>query len=149
VKRILKGALELRDRRDRDQISAHGLAIARGKLEAKMDRLLTWKPKHNENRKLLKHLVEERNALFTFLDRRGIPATNHLAEQGIRPAVVNRKVWGGNRTWMGAAAHERLMSFFVTARRQDQDPTALLIPVLTSPDPRLAGLRGLGPAPPL
>lgn len=148
VKRILKGGLQLRDRRDRDQISARGLAIARGKLEAKMDRLLTWKPKHNENRKLLNHLAQERNALFTFLDRRGIPATNHLAEQGIRPAVVNRKVSGGNRTWMGAAAHERLISFIVTARRQRKDPTELLTPVLTSPDPRLAALRGIGPAPP-
>jgi hypothetical protein len=25
----------------------------------------------------------------------GIDATNHKAEQAIRPAVVNRKVWGG------------------------------------------------------
>ena len=25
-----------------------------------------------------------------------------IGEQAIRPAVVNRKVWGGNRTWIGA-----------------------------------------------
>jgi hypothetical protein len=28
--------------------------------------------------------------------------TNYHAEQAIRPAVVNRKVWGGNRTLAGS-----------------------------------------------
>ena len=32
-----------------------------------------------------------------------LPAANYLGEQAIRPAVVNRKVWGGNRTDRGAA----------------------------------------------
>jgi transposase len=35
---------------------------------------------------------------FWFLIDPTIAATNHRAEQAIRPAVVNRKVWGGNRT---------------------------------------------------
>ena len=33
---------------------------------------------------------------------RRVQATNWPAEQAIRPAVVNRKVWGGNRTEAGA-----------------------------------------------
>lgn len=37
-------------------------------------------------------------ASFTFLRESGIEATNWPAEQSIRPAVANRKVWGGNRT---------------------------------------------------
>jgi transposase len=52
---------------------------------------------HDENRKLVAHLYAERDALFTFLTRPGIDATNWRAEQAIRPAVVNRKVWGDNR----------------------------------------------------
>ncbi|MBF6607070.1 MAG: IS66 family transposase, partial [Chloroflexi bacterium] len=58
---------------------------------------------HDANRRLVKHLVNEADALFTFLDDTDIDATNWRGEQAIRPAVVNRKVWGGNRTWRGAA----------------------------------------------
>jgi transposase len=43
--------------------------------------------------------------------------TNWKAEQAIRPAVVNRKVWGGNRTAAGANAQGVLMSVFETCRR--------------------------------
>jgi len=48
---------------------------------------------HDENRKLAKHLYAEKEALFTFLTHDGVDATNWRAEQAIRPAVVNRKVW--------------------------------------------------------
>jgi hypothetical protein len=34
----------------------------------------------------------------------------HRAKQTLRPAVVNRKVWGGNRTWLGAWAQSVLTS---------------------------------------
>ena len=101
LQRLLIAALELRDRRDAGSIHEQGLAVARGRLEAKMNRLLEWKPRDEENRKLLAHLRREREALFTFLRRPGIPATNWRAEQAIRPAVVTRKVCGGNRTWNG------------------------------------------------
>lgn len=47
-----------------------------------------------------------------------LAATNWRAEQAIRPAVVNRKVWGGNRTWRGAATHGRMMSVVRTAAQQ-------------------------------
>jgi transposase len=46
-----------------------------------------------------------------------IEPTNWRAEQAIRPAVVNRKVWGGNRTATGAKAQSILLSVFETARR--------------------------------
>ncbi|WP_010039362.1 hypothetical protein [Gemmata obscuriglobus] len=36
----------------------------------------------------------------------------------IRTAVVNREVWGGNRTSAGAKAQGVLMSVFETCRRQ-------------------------------
>jgi transposase len=46
-----------------------------------------------------------------------IEPTNWQAEQAIRPAVVNRKVWGGNRTPAGAKAQSILMSVLETCRR--------------------------------
>jgi transposase len=39
---------------------------------------------------------------FWFLIDPTIAATNRWAEQAIRPAVVNRKVWDGNRNSLGA-----------------------------------------------
>lgn len=45
-----------------------------------------------------------------------VEPTNWKAEQAIRPAVVNRKVWGGNRTRAGADAQGVLMSVFETCR---------------------------------
>jgi transposase len=76
---------------------------------------------HDECRKLVAHLVNERDALFTFVALPGIDATNWRAEQAIRPAVVNRKVWGGNRTWRGAATQGRMMSVLRTAAQQGVD----------------------------
>jgi transposase len=49
-----------------------------------------------------------------FLDKPWVDATNWRAEQAIRPAVVNRKVWGGNRTWKGAQAQGVLSSVLRT-----------------------------------
>jgi transposase len=57
---------------------------------------------HDANRRLLAHLAKESNALFTYLLIDGVDATNWKGETGVRPCVVNRKTWGGNRTWRGA-----------------------------------------------
>ena len=54
------------------------------------------------NRRLAKHLRHEEPWLFTFLHCPGIEATNNAAERALRPAVVARKTWGGNRTENGA-----------------------------------------------
>jgi transposase len=62
---------------------------------------------------LWKHLDE----WFTFLSHSEVEPTNWEVERAIRPAVVNRKVRGGNRTWAGACAQEVLMSVLETCRR--------------------------------
>ena len=55
-----------------------------------------------------RHLTTEWEALFTFpgltflLDA-ATDATNRRTEHAIRPAVVTRKVCGGNRSWRGGA----------------------------------------------
>jgi len=101
---LLRQALALRDQYADHQIGLRGLAIARGHLAARLDRLLTWVRTHPANERLAKHLAKHYRQLFTFLDAGhwGLEATNWRAEQALRPAVVNRKVWGGNRTVAGA-----------------------------------------------
>lgn len=133
VKRLLRDALDLRDRRDVGLLSPHGLSVAIGKLEAKADRMLAGSIRYEPNRKLAKHLRRHRDQLFTFLKVPGVEATNWPAEQAIRPAVVNRKVCGGNRTSAGAATQEVLTSILRTCTQRKCDalrwfPTVLRIP---------------------
>jgi len=135
VRNILKEALALRDRAAADEVSVHGLKSLTGKLRARMDLLLDWRPSDDDNGKLLAHLKTEREALFTFLEDLNVPATNYWSEQAIRPAVVNRKVFGGNRTWAGAPTQEILSSFFRTCRQREHDPTSLLVDRLRDPHP--------------
>jgi transposase len=115
VKDLLGDALAARDLDDA------GRAAAIVELGERLELLAEQAHPHDENRKLIAHLVNERDALFTFLARPGIDATNWRAEQAIRPAVVNRKVWGGNRTWRGAATQGRMMSVLRTAAQQGVD----------------------------
>jgi transposase len=66
---------------------------------------------------LARHLRNHFEQWFAFVFDPRIEQTNWKAEQAIRPAVVNRKVWGGNRTLAGAAAQGVLMSVLETCRR--------------------------------
>ena len=144
VRNVLKDALALRDRRD--ELDPHGFQVLRGKIVARMDRLLEWRPSEDENRKLLQHLRTEHEigAIFRFLESPGLCATNHLAEQGVRPAVVNRKVWGGNRTWKGAETQGIIMSVMGTARMQGLDSLALMEEAQRSPGPLILPLVSSG-----
>ncbi len=68
-------------------------------------------------------------------------ATNFKGEQAVRPAVVNRKVWGGNRTDRGAETHGRIMTFWPTAHQQGAGAIELLVRLARAPDPGVvAGL---------
>jgi transposase len=115
VGEVLKEALDARDLDD-DKRAAVVIDLAE-----RIDLLTGQSQPHDECRKLVAHLAKERDALFRFLTEPGVDATNWRAEQAIRPAVVNRKTWGGNRTWAGAATQSRIMSALVTARQNGID----------------------------
>jgi transposase len=104
----------------------HELARSVSELEQRIDALLAISPTHEPNRRLLKHLANEREHLLTFLKVPGVQATNWRSEQALRPAIVNRKSWGGNRTWNGARTQQVTMSVIRTARQQQQDPIELM-----------------------
>jgi transposase len=114
---------------------AQSLQTGRAGLQTRLDKLLAGNPTHDPNRKLLNHLATEREHLLTFLETPGVQATNWRAEQAIRPAVVNRKHWGGNRTWHGADTQQVLMSVIRTARQQHADPIKLLTDLQRQPIP--------------
>ena len=135
VRDLLLEALDARD------LDATGRAKAVADIGERFDLLCERTHPHDANRRLIKHLRHERHALFTFLTTDGVDATNWRGEQGVRPAVVNRKVWGGNRSDAGAETQGRLMTFLRTAHQQGADAIALLVDLARAPNPGVvAGL---------
>jgi transposase len=141
ARRILKDALALRDQRDVIDAEEFGLKVT--DLNERTDKLLQIRPTHEPNRRLLGHLANEREHLFTFLTEPGVQATNWRAEQALRPAIVNRKSWGGNRGWQGARTQQITMSVIRTARQQHLDPLELMINAQHSRAPAPSALLNL------
>lgn len=130
VQAILQAALAVRDRREAGTISPHGVRVAKGRLEAKIDRLLAGKLTAAANLRFAKHLRRHQDDLFVFLDRQDVEATNWPAEHAIRPAVVNRKSCAGNRTPKGANAQAVLMSMLRTCHQQGLNSIQALSTIL-------------------
>ena len=143
--RLLQDALTLRGRRDQGHVDETLLAREREALGARADALLRPTPRDPATRRLVAHLRVERQALFTFLERPGVQATNWRAEQAIRPAVVIRKVWGGHRTWAGARVGQRLMTLIRTCRQRGLDPLAEMVVLQRAPGPFVLSLTAAPP----
>ena len=116
---VLKDAIDLKRRGV--ALSNHGYASARGRIEARMDRLLDRNYRDPDNRRLANRMIKHRDHLFTFLYRKGVEPTNNAAERALRPAVISRKLSAGNRSPTGATTHGILASLAQTARQNGQD----------------------------
>jgi transposase len=125
------------------QIVHPALAGEVAALEGRLDALLRRRPTHRPNQRLLRHLQAEREHLLTFLTHPGVEATNWRAEQAIRPAVVNRKSWGGNRSWRGARTQQVAMSVIRTARQQRVDPIELMAAAQREPEAEVTGMLSI------
>lgn len=78
---------------------------------------LTKRPRLNaENARFAKHLHTHAASWFLFLLDADLPATNHRAEQALKTPIVNRKVWGGNRTNAGGEAQAITCSVLETCK---------------------------------
>ena len=142
---VLQDGLALRDRCNAGDISEHGLASARGRLAARLGRLIDAPPPLADAERFAKHLANEFPAVFLFLCDPSIDATNWRAEQAIRPAVVTRKVCGGNRTRKGADTQQVLASVLRTARQRHLDLPDLIATMLCAPEPVVPDALALPP----
>jgi transposase len=133
VKALLQESLQTRDQRDAKEITTKAALIAADDLHERMMTLVRPAKTHAANERFCRHLQRHGSQLFTFLRLKEIDATNHRAEQAIRPAVVNRKVWGGNRTEAGAVAQSILMTVWFTAAKNGRDAMEFVSRVLCSP----------------
>jgi transposase len=136
VQRILQQALRVRDRYQRGEISAHGVAVARGHLEHQLNVLIDRPGPQRLARLFAAHLAVEFPAIFTFLlEPDAIDATNWRAEHALRPAVVTRKVCGGNRSTRGAHTQEVLASVLRTIQQRHLDAATIVPDLLRAPQP--------------
>jgi transposase len=118
------------------RITASEQAAARLALSNELDELVRRKYCNPSNRRLAGHVRAHALNWFWFLIDPTIAATNHEAEQGLRGAVVNRKVWGGNRTWPGAQVQATLMSVLRTCWQRLIPPFGFLVQAIHSPRPQ-------------
>lgn len=135
VKELLLQGFEYRNRYRNDELTAHGLKVMAGRLTMQLADFVRPIKTHAANERLAKFLEKHLDDLFTFLRHPGADATNWRGEQAIRPAVVNRKVWGGNRSQAGARAQSVIMSVMQTCVQRLADPFLFLRRQLTSPTP--------------
>jgi transposase len=135
VQALLQEGLAVRDQRDAGQITLAQAEVCAAELEERLEALCTPKT-HDGNRKFAAFLERHWMEVFHYLRRPGLDATNWRAEQAIRPAVVNRKVWGGNRTEHGARAQEILTSVLRTTSQQAKDCITFLAASLRAPPTR-------------
>jgi hypothetical protein len=110
VRDILTEALDARDLDDDDR------AAVVADLAERVEMLADDAHPHNENRKLVAHLYNERAALFSFLTHPGVDATNWRAEY-LRPTKLHRKISGCFRSQVGAERFAHLRSYLSTTRK--------------------------------
>lgn len=98
-----------------------GPPVGEAARDAFEDRLVAWVRRPRvapAAAALAAHLLNHFAWWFSFLSDAAVPPTNASGEQAVRPGVVNRKAWGGNRTAAGAQAQGVLTSVLQTCQRQ-------------------------------
>jgi transposase len=102
VQALLREGLDARDLFQRGERGWRWLQATAASLTDRM-RVLAGRSSADEaNARFATFLQKHWWDCFTFLRVPGVDATNWRAEHAIRPAVVNRKVFGGHRTRPGA-----------------------------------------------
>jgi transposase len=149
VARLLRAAITVKQRHLDGKISPHGYAVACGRLEAALDRLLAGHYTDPDNARFAKLLRKQRPHLLTFLYVDAMDPTNNAAEREIRPAVLIRKTNGCNRSPTGAQTHSILTSIIRTCQKHGQDFVNAVKHVLRHPTPLtldIVGEAGANPA---
>jgi transposase len=135
VAQLLRAAITVKQRHTERQLSEHGYAVACGRLEAALDRLLAGHYTDPDNARFAKLLRKQRPHLLTFLYVDAMTPTNNAAEREIRPAVLIRKTNGCNRSERGAQTHSILTSIIRTCQKHGQDFVNAVKRVLRQPAP--------------
>jgi transposase len=115
---LLTDALRLRDRFHDENAAEDRRGRAYEDYTQRLRDLTERSRLNEENERFAKHLYNHAASWFLFLVDPNIPATNHRAEQALKTPIVNRKVWGGNRTDAGAEAQAITSSVIETCKNK-------------------------------
>ncbi len=126
ARRILKDALALRDQREEDVIDADEFDLKVTDLEARTDKLLAMRPTREPNCRLLQHLRNEREHMFTFLTEPGVEATTGEPSRRCALRSSTARTGAGTAPSSGARTQQITMSVIRTARQQNIDPVELM-----------------------
>jgi len=121
---LFTDALQLRDRLNEanaDPVDHDRRERAYDDYTQRLRDLTEGRRRNVANNRFAKHLYNHIACWFIFLVNPDIPATNHRAEQALKTPIVNRKVWGGNRTDAGGAAQAVTSSVLQTCKNRAVD----------------------------
>lgn len=118
-KRLIRDMLRLRTRRQALPTDDYARQITR--IEQRLAKLAQGGWDDPDADRLSARLRKHLHRLTTFLHRPEVDPTNNAAERALRPAVVMRKITGGNRSTGGAQAWAVVASVMRTAQQQGRD----------------------------
>jgi transposase len=118
---LLTESLRLRDRFDEEGADADRRSRAYEDFTERLSELTFPTRANAENERFAKHLYKHAACWFVFLLEPTTPATNHRAEQALKTPIINRKVWGGNRTDAGGNAQAVVGSVLQTCKNKTID----------------------------
>jgi transposase len=90
------------------------------------DLINRYHDRKDETGQLVRHLLREMDALWTFLWQHGVEPTNNRAERALRFAVLGRKRSQGSHSDKGSRWVERLLSLQETCRLHARSTDAVL-----------------------
>lgn len=96
----------------------------------------------NKSQALCFDLLNRFSTLWTFLEQEGVEPTNNLAERGLRPFVIARKLSNGSQSEWGTKFSERVMTIVCTLKQHTRNIFDFLTQLFE------AALRGT-PGPPV
>lgn len=86
----------------------------------------TCEAKNSQSIAFAHDILDRFPTLWTFLFEEGVEPTNNLAERGLRPIVIFRKLSGGNQSEWGARFTERLMTVVCTLKQNAKNVLTFL-----------------------
>jgi transposase len=123
---LFQEALGVRDAAWVGAFPASDLPAAYEEYGARLRRLTERRDGDTANDIFARHLYRYSHTWFVFLLDPKLPATNAPAEQALRTPIVNRKVFGGNRTDAGCDAQVITSSTIQTCKQQKRSAFAFI-----------------------
>ena len=117
--RLLRDALRLKQRMS--ELPQDVFDRRLGYIHQRLAKLAQATYETHDCQRLAKRLSRHAHQLFTFLEQMDVEPDNNRAERAIRPAVVTRKISGGNRSPRGTEALGIITSLIQTCKQQERD----------------------------